>query len=185
MSAGYVDVENEKEKHKQERQQNSNNKHNEQQQMEGNEEEHGLLHVPLSVVSHPVVTPHVERISIATNTDPLEELPPMIPSGIGPSAARVMYGYCSVCRLVKPERAKHCYKCKHCVMKFDHHCPFMANCIGGANHAHFFWFLTMETVVLAWCFILNFECFNYPQTDSAWYTHIGQSNKNEQTVTHE
>ncbi len=36
-------------------------------------------------------------------------------------------GYCSICRLVKPARAKHCYKCRGCVSKFDHHCPFMAN----------------------------------------------------------
>lgn len=31
--------------------------------------------------------------------------------------------YCSICRIVRRERARHCRICDNCVDAFDHHCP--------------------------------------------------------------
>ncbi|KAK0410027.1 hypothetical protein QR680_004903 [Steinernema hermaphroditum] len=33
--------------------------------------------------------------------------------------------YCYDCKLIKPDRARHCMSCGFCVLKFDHHCPWI------------------------------------------------------------
>ncbi|KYQ94013.1 hypothetical protein DLAC_04914 [Tieghemostelium lacteum] len=36
--------------------------------------------------------------------------------------------YCKKCERPKPPRCHHCKICDKCVLKMDHHCPWMANC---------------------------------------------------------
>lgn len=45
--------------------------------------------------------------------------------------------FCAACMARKPLRAKHCTICKTCVARFDHHCPWIMNCVGLHNHAVF------------------------------------------------
>ena len=54
---------------------------------------------------------------------------------------------CDKCSCVKPPRSHHCSICKRCVLKMDHHCPWMNNCIGLYNEKAFllFNFYTMLT----------------------------------------
>jgi len=49
--------------------------------------------------------------------------------------------WCAVCRGYKAPRAHHCRKCGRCVLKMDHHCPWINNCVGHNNHGHFTAFL--------------------------------------------
>lgn len=48
-------------------------------------------------------------------------------------------------KIVKPPRSRHCEVCKSCVMVYDHHCPWINNCVGAKNYIWFYLFIvTME-----------------------------------------
>uniref|UniRef100_A0AC35UBV7 Palmitoyltransferase n=1 Tax=Rhabditophanes sp. KR3021 TaxID=114890 RepID=A0AC35UBV7_9BILA len=45
--------------------------------------------------------------------------------------------YCYECRHFKPDRSRHCSSCGFCVLKFDHHCPYVNACINFGNYKYF------------------------------------------------
>jgi hypothetical protein len=45
--------------------------------------------------------------------------------------------FCKWCNQYKPDRCHHCRVCKSCVLRMDHHCPWIANCVGFKNHKFF------------------------------------------------
>lgn len=53
-------------------------------------------------------------------------------------------GICASCKLVQAVRVKHCKRCGHCVLGYDHHCHWLGTCIGHQNKLHFFIFLVVE-----------------------------------------
>lgn len=46
--------------------------------------------------------------------------------------------HCKWCLKYKPDRTHHCRVCNICVLRMDHHCPWVYNCIGFRNHKYFF-----------------------------------------------
>ncbi|XP_015114303.1 palmitoyltransferase ZDHHC15B isoform X2 [Diachasma alloeum] len=49
--------------------------------------------------------------------------------------------FCDKCQLIKPDRAHHCSVCRQCVLKMDHHCPWVNNCVAYHNYKFFMLFL--------------------------------------------
>ncbi|KAG6642775.1 hypothetical protein CIPAW_09G164500 [Carya illinoinensis] len=51
------------------------------------------------------------------------------------------YTFCHYCSKPKSPRTHHCISCGICILDMDHHCPFIGNCVGAANHRYFILFL--------------------------------------------
>ncbi|KAK4481944.1 hypothetical protein RD792_012857 [Penstemon davidsonii] len=84
---------------------------------------------------------------------------------------------CSTCKIVRPLRAKHCSTCDRCVEQFDHHCPWVSNCIGKKNKWDFFLFLVLEVLamLITGAVALTRILTNptAPSTFGAWLSHAG------------
>lgn len=57
-------------------------------------------------------------------------------------------GFCKKCDLYRPPRCHHCSICENCILRFEHHCPFVGNCIGFRNQKAFILFLMYSTWAL-------------------------------------
>ena len=69
---------------------------------------------------------------------------------------------CADCEVVRTDRSRHCSICNRCVERFDHHCPWVNNCVGLNNHGVFMVFLASMFTLLGTTLIsliLNFECW--------------------------
>ena len=53
---------------------------------------------------------------------------------------------CPDCEIVRTPRSRHCGTCNQCVERFDHHCPWINNCIGINNHKYFMAFISLLIV---------------------------------------
>ena len=53
----------------------------------------------------------------------------------------MIWKICKYCKEIKPLRTHHCSLCDICVIKMDHHCPWINNCVGQNNQRYFLLFL--------------------------------------------
>merc|ERR1712048_1366704 len=61
--------------------------------------------------------------------------------------------YCHKSEMWKPDRTHYCRVCQRCVLKMDHHCPWINNCVGYRNYRNFCLFMLY---LAACCLFLTF-----------------------------
>ena len=55
---------------------------------------------------------------------------------------------CPECQVLRTKRSRHCNLCNRCIDRFDHHCPWVNNCIGRRNFNLFYGFIIAQCLWL-------------------------------------
>lgn len=55
---------------------------------------------------------------------------------------------CPECETIRTNRSRHCIICHQCVDRYDHHCPWINNCVGVRNHNIFIVYLIFQFATL-------------------------------------
>ena len=74
---------------------------------------------------------------------------------------------CAATGAAMPPRSHYCRQCRQVILRFDHHCAFVNNCIGHRNH-HYFLRLLVNAFVATGCesvftvYVLPSPCLYFP-----------------------
>ncbi|XP_028316317.1 putative palmitoyltransferase ZDHHC24 [Gouania willdenowi] len=67
--------------------------------------------------------------------------------------------FCYTCEAHTPPRCSHCYDCRVCVLRRDHHCVFFDQCVGFHNYRYFLCCLLFMWAGLLYATLMNAEVF--------------------------
>ncbi|EJW74962.1 hypothetical protein WUBG_14128 [Wuchereria bancrofti] len=76
-----------------------------------------------------------------------------------PAVQKHGYRFCYNCQLNEPPRSHHCPVCDRCVFRRDHHCSFVAVCIGHFNQRYYIsaicslWIISSAVLMWNWSFM--------------------------------
>nr|XP_019047369.1 hypothetical protein I302_03982 [Kwoniella bestiolae CBS 10118]OCF26299.1 hypothetical protein I302_03982 [Kwoniella bestiolae CBS 10118] len=75
--------------------------------------------------------------------------------------------WCKKCNGWKPDRCHHCRHCERCVLKMDHHCPWVGTCVGYHNYTPFFLFINYALLLAIYAtFQAGYETYRFFQDPS-------------------
>lgn len=65
---------------------------------------------------------------------------------------------CPDCKVIRTPRSRHCAICNVCVERYDHHCPWINNCVGVKNHGMYLNFMCFVWGVALLCMCIALDC---------------------------
>ena len=76
--------------------------------------------------------------------------------------------YCETCQIIRDVRVFHCNRCNRCILRHDHHCEFVNNCVGKYNHCKFLKFIISaalhSTFIAVYCLLYMLKHFDSDET---------------------
>ncbi|XP_020592342.1 probable protein S-acyltransferase 7 [Phalaenopsis equestris] len=76
--------------------------------------------------------------------------------------------YCRICKIFRPPRSFHCQVCDNCVEKFDHHCPWLSQCVGLRNNRYYMMFIFMALVFFVYMLSFSWWKIGKKMSDNEW-----------------
>ncbi|XP_061336659.1 probable protein S-acyltransferase 1 [Gastrolobium bilobum] len=77
------------------------------------------------------------------------------------NGVEVKLKYCRICKIFRPPRSCHCAICDNCVERYDHHCPWIGQCIALRNHR--FYMTLVIFALIFYVYIFAFSCWRLHQ----------------------
>jgi hypothetical protein len=68
----------------------------------------------------------------------------------------------------KPDRCHYCSPMNRNVLRMDHYCPWLVNCVGYNNHKFFYLFILYSTIAVDWCSWSLFHAIYFGAAHSAF-----------------
>ena len=96
---------------------------------------------------------------------------------------------CPECETIRTNRSRHCIICHQCVDRYDHHCPWINNCVGVRNHNIFIVYLIFQFATLVvsiqqtvQLLMIYYQEKELPDSRFDWIVKIYMENKDHQDM---